>query len=214
MWLIPVVICAMRHWYRFIIIWVLFSAINSIIAYHAGKSRMNSNTPRFGERLIFFSSSRIVYKWFLFLHKLSYVLGIAGYFVIMGALMGFNLIFGAKLHVWMDTGRSDQTLSIFHPGMLLLFYGLYYGVLGRDFAEVCTDRMASQIGVGELMAQSMYSTTTRTGCRRSRWRRTCARCAATASRATPTTAAPTPRATEWDRRPYTGSPADTCFLPC
>lgn len=41
----------------------------------------------------------------------------------------------AQVHVWMDTG------------MLLLFYGLYYGVLGRDFAELCTDRMASQIGV-------------------------------------------------------------------
>lgn len=39
----------------------------------------------------------IVYKWFLLLHKLSYVLGIAGYFVIMGALLGLHLIFGAKV---------------------------------------------------------------------------------------------------------------------
>uniref|UniRef100_A0A8L8KR42 RING-type domain-containing protein n=1 Tax=Heligmosomoides polygyrus TaxID=6339 RepID=A0A8L8KR42_HELPZ len=29
---------------------------------------------------------------------------------------------------------------------LLLFYGLYYGVLGRDFAHICTDRMACKIG--------------------------------------------------------------------
>ena len=33
-------------------------------------------------------------------------------------------------------------------GLLLLFYGLYYGVVGRDFAEVCTDKMATHIGVG------------------------------------------------------------------
>lgn len=32
-------------------------------------------------------------------------------------------------------------------GVSLLFYGLYYGVLGRDFAEMCADFMASTIGV-------------------------------------------------------------------
>ena len=28
-----------------------------------------------------------------------------------------------------------------------MFYGVYYGVLGRDIAEICTERMASKIGV-------------------------------------------------------------------
>lgn len=32
-------------------------------------------------------------------------------------------------------------------GVVLLFYGLYYGVMGRDFAEICSDFMASTIGV-------------------------------------------------------------------
>ncbi|CAF4564683.1 unnamed protein product, partial [Rotaria magnacalcarata] len=31
-------------------------------------------------------------------------------------------------------------------GILTMFYGIYYGVLGRDMAESCTDRMASKIG--------------------------------------------------------------------
>ena len=31
-------------------------------------------------------------------------------------------------------------------GTQLLFYGLYYGVMGRDFAEVCADRLASRMG--------------------------------------------------------------------
>lgn len=30
-----------------------------------------------------------------------------------------------------------------------MFYGIYYGVLGRDMAESCTDRMASKIGVNQ-----------------------------------------------------------------
>lgn len=32
-------------------------------------------------------------------------------------------------------------------GVIMLFYGLYYGVMGRDFAEICSDCMASTIGV-------------------------------------------------------------------
>ncbi|KAK2116355.1 hypothetical protein P7K49_006981 [Saguinus oedipus] len=31
-------------------------------------------------------------------------------------------------------------------GIVFLFYGLYYGVMGRDFAEICSDYMASTIG--------------------------------------------------------------------
>ena len=32
-------------------------------------------------------------------------------------------------------------------GWMCIFYGLYYGVLGRDCAEMCTDRLASSMGV-------------------------------------------------------------------
>jgi len=31
--------------------------------------------------------------------------------------------------------------------LMLMFYGIYYGVLGRDIAEICSDLMASKIGV-------------------------------------------------------------------
>ena len=32
-------------------------------------------------------------------------------------------------------------------GLLLMFYALYYGVMARDIAEICTEKMVSQIGV-------------------------------------------------------------------
>lgn len=35
-------------------------------------------------------------------------------------------------------------------GVIMLFYGLYYGVMGRDFAEICSDYMASTIGVAHF----------------------------------------------------------------
>lgn len=40
-------------------------------------------------------------------------------------------------------------------GVLLLFYGLYYGVMGRDFAEICSDYMASTIGVDGGLGRSL-----------------------------------------------------------
>lgn len=40
-------------------------------------------------------------------------------------------------------------------GVSLLFYGLYYGVLGRDFAEMCADFMASTVGVSRRI-QNLY----------------------------------------------------------
>jgi hypothetical protein len=55
----------------------------------------------------------------------------------MATFFGLNVVFGAKPHTWMDVG------------LLFLFYGLYYGVLGRDIAEICADKMASHIGVSE-----------------------------------------------------------------
>ena len=71
----------------------------------------------------------------MIIYKLSYVLGIIGYAIIMATFFGFNLIFDVKSSVWLDCG------------LLLLFYGLYYGVLGRDVSEICADKMASHIGV-------------------------------------------------------------------
>ncbi|NWY08402.1 RN121 protein, partial [Nothoprocta ornata] len=78
---------------------------------------------------------RLVYKWFLLIYKLSYATGIVGYMAVMFTLFGLNLLFRIKPEDAMDFGIS------------LLFYGLYYGVLERDFAEMCADYMASTIGV-------------------------------------------------------------------
>jgi len=41
--------------------------------------------------------------------------------------------------------------------MLVLFYGLYLGVLSRDCAEVCADRMASSMGVGTARSATVLT---------------------------------------------------------
>lgn len=47
----------------------------------------------------------------------------------------------------MDRIRAEDSMDV---GVIMLFYGLYYGVMGRDFAEICSDYMASTIGVNAL----------------------------------------------------------------
>ncbi|KAK0064673.1 RING finger protein 121-like isoform X1 [Biomphalaria pfeifferi] len=122
MWLIPVVICIKFSWWRFCVFWVIFSIITGFVTYKASRKPLSGSTPRW------------VYKWFLLLYKLSYASGIVGYLIIMFTIFGLNMLVLVKPQTAMDFG------------LLLLFYGLYFGVVSRDFAEVCADTMAAHIG--------------------------------------------------------------------
>ncbi|KAK3100169.1 hypothetical protein FSP39_015674 [Pinctada imbricata] len=122
MWVIPPVFCIKFGWVRFLVIWTIFSVITGFITFKATRKPLAGRTPR------------LVYKWFLVIYKISYFLGIVGYIAVMFTLLGLNLLLLIKPQTAMDFG------------LLLLYYGLYFGVVSRDFAEVCSDTMAAHIG--------------------------------------------------------------------
>jgi RING finger protein 121 len=122
MWTIPICFSGYNLWYRFIFTWCLFTILSGTVVKKALEKPLSCTTPR------------LVYKWFYLVHKVSYAMGIAGYCIMMATIMGLNFIFNANPHTWMDVA------------IMLLFYGLYYGVLSRDLAEICADKMAVKIG--------------------------------------------------------------------
>ena len=81
------------------------------------------------------SSLRIVYRWFLWIYQGSYALGIIGYLVLLLVFTGLGLLLPFNPDVILETGVT------------LVFYGVYYGVMGRDCAEVCVDYMSAAMTV-------------------------------------------------------------------
>ena len=94
-------------------------------------------------RDIFVSCFRLVYRWFLFTHQATYVVGVIGYVVMIVFLSGLVYAFPKVTEFVIELSAS------------LVFYGMYFGVLGRDFAELCVDFMAASMKVRSKTKHSL-----------------------------------------------------------
>ena len=70
--------------------------------------------------------------------RISIIVGMAGYIILLAAVLTAGLFI----------------LPIINPGLgiILLWYGLYFGVLNRDCAEVASDRIATRMGGSKRLA--------------------------------------------------------------
>ncbi|KAG0174418.1 hypothetical protein DFQ30_004492 [Apophysomyces sp. BC1015] len=92
-----------------------------VVIYKASRKPLEAMAPR------------MVYKWYTVVYNASFVVGLVGYCIILFVFFGIAAIFSAGP-------------GLMQAGILFLSYGLYFGVLGRDFVEICSDRMAVTIG--------------------------------------------------------------------
>jgi len=122
MLVIPVCYSVYFSFNRFLFIWLIYAIITSIICRKASRKPLDRWTPR------------VVYGYFLKVFKLTYALGTGGYLCFIFAFFGFPQMLLIAPEIWLDFS------------ILLLFYGVYFGVITKDIADVCTDRMASTIG--------------------------------------------------------------------
>lgn len=84
---------------------------------------------------------KIVYKWFWVVYQISYVVGIIGYIMMFLTFMGFGVPDPNA-----NDGEGAASSSLITWGLTFLSYGIYFGILGRDFVEFCTESMASTLG--------------------------------------------------------------------
>ncbi|NXW54904.1 RN121 protein, partial [Eurystomus gularis] len=124
MWVVPLYFTIKLYWWRFLVIWVLFSAVTAFVTFRATRKPLVQTTP----------SDVCLLPWWT-TPVIELVLWALPQLPRSHLLMSFGLLCcRIKPEDAMDFGIS------------LLFYGLYYGVLERDFAEMCADYMASTIG--------------------------------------------------------------------
>lgn len=122
-WLVPFSIAVYSHYFRFIAIWLCLTLITvSLIVRPLTSRNIHGSIPR------------LIYRWFYYVYSISSVIAVTGYIIVMGTFLGLNLLLGLK---------PQWTLDI---GFLLLFYGIYYGVLTRDFTDFLVDILAANIG--------------------------------------------------------------------
>jgi len=119
LWLFPAFIFFQLLWWRFIIVWTLASISLLTLAYKATRKPLAPGTPR------------AVYSFFVAVHKVTSWMSIGGYAILMIEIFGLGLIIGMEL--------ADF-------GIMLIGYGIYFGVLSRDWAEVCSSYISTTIG--------------------------------------------------------------------
>ena len=156
LWVIPFALSVHMAFWRMLIVWFIFSAITIFVMFKATRRKISVYTPRcihvretypkyldcqcdlncsrhYHHHLSL--SLRLVYRWFLFVYQVTYAVGIIGYVVLLLIFSGVGLLLPV---------RPDSVMEF---GVVLIFYGVYFGVMGRDFAELCVDYMAAAMTV-------------------------------------------------------------------
>ncbi|KAF9923516.1 hypothetical protein FBU30_006438 [Linnemannia zychae] len=127
LWLLPFAFAVHGGMHQFAAVWTIFTILNSWIIYKATRKPLHHLTPK------------VVYKWFWVIYQISYVTGIIGYGMMFLTFMGFGVTPPQE-------GEEAKASFLVTWGLTFLVYGIYFGILGRDFVEFCTESMASTLG--------------------------------------------------------------------
>ena len=120
-WTIPFVVSVRQHWWRFVALSLCYTVAMSYFVRLAFKRPLPVTAPR------------QVYTWFNRLWVACYFMGCAGYGLLLFEMSGLRAAF------FLPPGTPQVAI-------LVLFYGLYFGVLSRDMAEICSWHMNCSMG--------------------------------------------------------------------
>uniref|UniRef100_A0A6B2LCV8 RING-type domain-containing protein n=1 Tax=Arcella intermedia TaxID=1963864 RepID=A0A6B2LCV8_9EUKA len=121
LWTMPFLISLSVGFWRMIVVWSFWTLTTAYIIKQARAQPLQPRTPRF------------VYGWFYRSYQVCS----------NTAILGYVLLMADWLLIPVD---SPTNHFLGQYGLLMAFYGFYFGVLGRDCSEMCADWMASMIG--------------------------------------------------------------------
>jgi len=121
LWLVPFTISLIHKQWLFVSSLCIYSFLTFRIVRGASAVPLAPATPR------------RTYCWFMRAYKCCLVVGASGYLLFMLELTGFRSL----LHL---------PFFLTEIGARFLSWGLYFGLLGRDIAEVCAERISSVLG--------------------------------------------------------------------
>ncbi|KAJ1835108.1 hypothetical protein LPJ63_001413 [Coemansia sp. RSA 2711] len=127
--LIPPYFALGNEYYRFVTLWIGYAVANTYVLYLATRKPLYPRTPR------------RVYQWFSLINKMSYGVSVVGFVLFL--LCFFNVAPGLT-----------NTESFVETSMVIMFYGLYFGLMSRDLVVLCSDRITATLG---------YSSSNKTG---------------------------------------------------
>lgn len=112
-------------------IWTLFSGVTGYFLYACSfQPSMDKGLPK------------LVYRWFFVTFRTSVAVGAAGYVLLL-------------LNIFLFAGMAPLGIDTTGLSVLALWYGLYFGILTRDCAEVASERIANRLGGARRMAVSV-----------------------------------------------------------
>ncbi len=126
MMVLPPLYALYHAYWRFLVIWIVFAAVTA---------RYLSRP--FLEKPMHVTTPRQVYWFFFLCNKVSFGL----------AMLGYALIVADAI--------SGKRMGMGGFAVMLMFYGLFYGVIGRDLAVLCADKMAASLGYASSAAAGL-----------------------------------------------------------
>lgn len=136
------------HWetFSFIVLWICFTGSHYKILELSRKRPLHKTTPRF------------VYKYFNYIHQITYFIGMATYFLLflyffkLDSLTSKNMSHSHSTAQSKAIGNAKSTEKTESDWFLmfcftLLSYSMYFGVLSRDIAAVSSAHISQSLGL-------------------------------------------------------------------
>lgn len=139
-WILPLLYTIYHHLHNhhFIFIWLIFTLLSAYCLYITKINRtVYKNTPR-----IVYGSTYVIFY-------LCYTMTVVSLVSIILDLCGITL--------FVTYYTPFDIFPLFQYTIYLLIYGLYFGVLNRDMAELVTQRLASNIGYTTNKSDELFN---------------------------------------------------------